>query len=234
MKPRVSTILNTLADKPAWLKEAIDSVLQQEEVEVQLIVSTVVGDASIEVAQNLGLEVLVNDHAGIYYQLNNALSLVTGDWFVIAGGNDVLLPTKYIDEVSLCMRARKKVCYSDFHQCTSDLETRIFCPRQEYSYLKHMTVGNIVPDIAMMHREIIDKYQPFRGGKFGNLAYYDFWLRVAEGEGEDVFIRNPHAEWLYRFAKDSSRHLPRRRNRARQKAHILDIARLQAYHRSLR
>jgi len=230
IQPEVSVILLTYQDNPAWLQEAIDSVLQQVGVRVHLVVTTVQGDPAIKVAEKLHLEVLVNDHAGIYYQLNNALPLATKDWFVVAGGNDVLLPTKLIDEVNMCVAMGKSVCYSDFHAGSRHLSIRRSNPCVDYSYALHMSVGNIVPDNGLMKREILEKYGPFRHVQFGNLAFYDFWLRVAEGEGEGVFIHNWKFEWIYRICTES-RHIQRKRNKLARRQHSMAIAQLQAFHR---
>ena len=232
IQPRVSVVLTTLNDRPEWLRESVDSILQQEGVDVQLIVSTVEGDDSIELTQELSLEVFVNDHAGIYYQLNNALPLVTGDWFACAGGNDVLLPTEFFDEISLCQEKGASVCYSDFYTADAELENRKLSCCQDYSYETHITIGNMVTDNAMTRRDILEKYKPFRDGQFGNYSYYDFWLRVAAGEGETTFIHNPKPEWIYRFSSESSRHVGRRRDKKRHRAHLKALADLQEYHRA--
>jgi len=231
MKPKVSVIFLTYRERPQWLLAAIDSVLRQDDVSVQLIVTTVKDDPAVEVALRKGLEVLVNDRPGIYYQLNNALPLVAGDWFTIAGGNDVLLPTKFIDEVRLCQERSRKVCYSDWYTADALLENRKCSPCREYSYDLHMTIGNIVPDNAMTTRSIIDEYGPFRSDLFDDIALYDFWLLVAEGEGEDVFIHNRKPEWIYRCSSDS-RHTRRKRDRVARQRYQARLSQLQAYHRA--
>ena len=230
MRPKVSTIFITYQERPRWLAEAFDSVLRQEGVDLQVIVATVVGDPAVDVALKLGLEVCACDHAGIYYQINSALPLVQGDWYVLSGGNDVLLPTKFIHEVEACQTKGGKVCYSDMYQADERLKNRQYAAFRDYSYAVHMTVGNIVPDDAMLTREVLEKYKPFRDDLFGEIAIYDFWLRIAEGEGEEVFVRNARAEYIYRCGLDSQ-HVKRRRNKKAYRKYKQTLADLREYHR---
>jgi len=226
--PKVSVILITYQEKFKWLKQAIDSILAQEGVELQIVMATVVDDPAIDVALSRGLQVYASEQAGIYKQINGAIPSVTGDWFVLEGGNDVLLPTKFIHEVERCLQLDKKVCYSDWYDADGELEGRRSRPCVEYSYTAHMTVGNIVPDNAMVHRSLLDKYAPF-DERWGNLAFYDFWLRIAEGEGEDIFTHNPLPEWIYRHNR-KARHHVRKRDVSAHKRHLAYITELQTYH----
>ena len=52
----------------------------------------------------------------------------------------------------------------------------------------------------------MEKYYPF-DLNLGNAAYWDFWLRIAEEEG-NVFCYNPNPAWLYRIEM-TSRHVLR-------------------------
>ena len=49
---KASVIINTLNDREDWLREAVDSYLQQENVEIQLIVSTIEDDSSLSVLKD--------------------------------------------------------------------------------------------------------------------------------------------------------------------------------------
>ena len=204
---KISVVMNTYNENKNWLLQAIDSYLKQDSVNVDLIISTVKNDLSIDVANKKGLKISISESGGIYNQLNNSLNLVDGDWYCYASSNDVALPTKLKDEVELCIKNNKKVCYSAYYQSDKNLNNKKIIKFYNYSYRKHMTGSNFVSDLAMVKRDILEKYKPFNEN-FHNFAYYDFWLRVAEGEGENVFIYNPKPEWIYRITKQS-RHVKR-------------------------
>lgn len=213
MTPKVSVVMISKNDPENFLRESIDGFLKQTGVEVELILSTIVGDSSIEIARSMGVKhIIVNNKAGAYYQLEKGFELVTGDWCCGAGGNDVALPTKLIDEVSACLSNVKKICYSAFYETDENLNilTTIFL--NDYDFDKHIK-SNFVADNATISVPLLKKYLPFRN--FGNYNYYDLWLRIAKGEGTDVFIYNNQPNFLYRRG-----HVASRLNSKRQSKHI--------------
>ncbi|MAG24576.1 hypothetical protein CMI47_03255 [Candidatus Pacearchaeota archaeon] len=212
MKHKVSVIMNTYKSNQKWLSAAIDSYLLQKRVRIQLIISTVCGDSSIKLAKRKGVEVVISDKPGVFYQLNNALSQVTGDWFCYAAGDDIALPTKLIDEIEMCISQKKKICYSRFSHVDQDLKLK-YSPKFPNYNLKQHLKGNFVNDCAMMRRDVLEKYKPFDGTVCGNHAFWDFWLRVAKNEG-NVFVYNSKPEWLYR-QHSQAKHIKRKNNPVR-------------------
>jgi ribosomal protein L24E len=134
--------------------------------------------------------------------------MVKTDWFSYASGNDVAAPTKMINEIECCLKNGKKICYSNFYHTDKDLKVTRTTDFYKYDYKVHLK-GNFVNDCATIHKSILDKYMPF-DITWKNHAYWDFWLRVYEGEG-DVFCFNPNPEWYYRVSKNS-KHIQRSRN----------------------
>ena len=212
---KVSIIINSYNDNQLFLSQAIKSYLNQRKVDLQLIISTVKKDPSIITAEkiNKNIDVVINEKAGIYSQLNYALNYIDGDWFAYASGNDVALHEKLFDEVSLC-KGNKKVCYSAFYSSNENLKNKRLTKLRKYNYQQHLK-GNFVSDLGLLRVDLLHKYMPFIE-KYGNHAYWDFWLRIAEGEGPTCFVYNPKPEWIYRISKDS-RHIRRKKDKAWQK-----------------
>jgi len=228
MIPKVSVIMNSYHNKEAHLVTAVRSILEQVNVEVQLIVSTVADDSAVEIAIKEGAEVFVNENAGIYQQLNAALPLVDGDWFFYASGNDFYLPKKAIHEVRKCVSEGRKVCYSTYCRTDKDLNILNDVTFYPYSFRRHLII-NFVSDVSLMHRSILDEYSPFNE-EYDNYAFYDFWLRVAEGEGEDTFVYSPEPAWLYRISKES-RHQKRLKDASQQQSDSILRQRMLLSHR---
>ena len=206
---KVSVVINSYNDDPNHLRAAINSYLNQIGVEVELIISTVQGDKAISFAKAKGLKLVISEEPGIYRQLNAGIEKVSGDYFCFASGNDVAMRKKLKFEMDLLEKSGKSVCYSAFNVVDAKLmnhKTRSF---HAYSYAKHLE-GNFVSDCSLMKTEILNKYKPFNE-IFDNMAFYDFWLRVAEGEGEEAFLYNPVPTWLYRVTKDS-KHVIRKKD----------------------
>jgi len=202
---KYSTILiNSYKDNQIMLKKSIKSCLSQKGVNIQLILSTVKNDPSIQTAKKIDkdIDIVVNKKPSVYGQINSALPFVKYEWFSFFSGNDIALKTKIRDEINLCGK-NKKVCYSSYLKCkignnVQKSKTILF---RDYSYKKHLK-GNFVSDVAVMHKSILDKYSPFLE-KFDKFAFYDLWLRVCEGEGESIFVYNEKPTWIYMVDRNS-------------------------------
>lgn len=214
---KVSIIMNSYNENPKWLNEAIDSCLYQQGVDVELIISTVKGDNAAVEAKKRNIICIENEIPGIYPQLNSALSEISGQWYTYSSSNDVMLLTKLKDEIELCIKNSKKICYSAYYECDQDLKIKRTVNLKDYDYSQHLK-GNFVSDLSVVKIDILEKYKPFKE-LYKMQAYYDFWLRIAEVEGKDIFIYNPKPEWKYRVNNDSI-HIKRAKDKDRIKKYI--------------
>jgi hypothetical protein len=209
MSPYVTIIINTVNELPERLTRAIDSYKKQENVKLQIIVSTIADDPAIALAAQMEVECVVNPVKGIYEQLNNAVNSIEGDWWSYASGNDVAQANKSIEEVNCCIKNKKLICTSDYTRINPDTNHAQLIKSREYDYQAHFE-RNFVSDCAMQHNSLIKKYAPFRNNLWQNDSFYDYWLRIYEGEG-DVFCYNPNSTWNY-CEFDNSKHLLRKNN----------------------
>jgi hypothetical protein len=219
----VTILVNTFNERPEWLRESIESYLSQG-VAVQILVSTLPDDPNIDLLLGYKeVELHLCDPAGhpgkspagSYYQIHSALPLVRGDWFCFFSSNDYARPYRLATELNECEKKGKKVCYAAFNEVDNSgkvLRLKQFPP--VYDFKRHLS-GNFVADVALTHRSLIDKYTPFDSVNLGNYSYWDFWLRVFEGEG-DVFCYHPHPTWCYR-QNDEAMHALRRKDPADQR-----------------
>lgn len=208
MKQRVTVLINTINEKSERLEKAIESYLNQDGVEVEILISTIVDDVSIEIGNRMGCKVIINGRKGIYEQLNNAVKFIDTEWWCYASGHDLAYPNKLISEVECCIKNNKKVCYSNYELSYpegGDTAVTFF----DYDHTKHLQ-GNFVNDCAMINTEMSRKYFPFNHEQWGNDSFYDFWLRVYEGEG-NIFCWNNIVTWKY-IQFDDSKHIIRRKN----------------------
>ncbi len=229
MLPLVSIVINSYQNDPSHLKAALRSYLRQQDVKVQLIVSTVRGDSAVKICRRMKIRFVKNEKPGLYSQLNAALPLVKGEWFAYASGNDVALPTKLIDEIRCCCNSSGRVCYSAFYVADANLVAQRTATFYKYRYAQHLKV-NFVSDLGLMRREVLDRFKPFRE-EYANHAYWDFWLRVAEGTTK-AFVYNPKPEWIYRITNDS-RHVRRTKDAKWQQRNRTARDQMLAVHRKL-
>jgi len=224
----VSIIMNSYQEKKDYLKQAIKSCYANEDVKIDLIISTVKDDPAIDIAKKLGVKkIVINDKPGIFQQTNAALKYVEGEWFCLSSGNDYVMPRKLITEMTCALKTKKKICYSAFYVTDENLNITGISQWYKYDYKKHL-IGNFIYDGALMHRSIFDKYMPYQI-RWNNHACWDFWLRVYEGEG-NVFAYNPIPIFKYRQMKDSQ-HIRRKKDEKWYKKNIRDREILLNYHK---
>lgn len=223
----VTVIINTINEDPVYLRKAIESYKNQKWVKVHILISTVIGDKSIDMAKKMKCDVYINTKKGIYRQLNKAIKQIKGEWYCYASGNDVALPAKLYTEIMCCLKYDKKICYSNFIRANENLNNGRTTNFHEYNFTRHLN-GNFVNDCALIHHTIIKKYAPFQWEKWGNHAYHDFWLRVHEGEG-NVFCFNPKPTWVYRVT-NNSKHVKRNLDPGKKQANIDLALKLRRYH----
>jgi len=239
VRPDVSIILITHSEKPAYFAAALKACLAQKDVNLQVIVSTVANDPAIRVAKKAGVELVVDNHPNrrsvhqAFRQVNAGFTAATGDWIFLTGSDDLLLPTRALDDATMCLEYDAKVCYSAYYVANANLCIyKTYVPRK-YSYEHHRTKGNFISDASMMSRKVWQRFGPFRSEEWNNHAYWDFWLRVAEGLGPKVFIRNLKPAWIYRN-DPNSRHMRRRHDSVLRERDKHDRKRMLASHRDFK
>lgn len=208
---KVSVIVNSFNEKENVFKTTIESILNNKNVDLQIVVSTVEGDNCINYAKSYDLTLVVNSKPGIYQQINNTIEHLTGDYITYFSSNDVMSKYKLQIESEILRQSGKKVCYSAFNRIEIDGKKNVK-NFYEYSLDKHL-VGNFVSDCSMVKKDIFIKYTPFKV-EYGNHAFHDLWLRIYKGEG-NVFIYNPIPTWDYIVTEDSS-HFKRSKNQQKK------------------
>lgn len=232
--PTVSVIMNTFREKPDYLQDAVLSYVKQRNVNIQLIISTVENDPSIEfVRKKFSEEIYAKDNlldhiefcistkkehpgrgiAGIYYQLNKATTLIKGEWFCYASSNDVAIITKCEQEIDACTEAKKSICYSAYAKVDARLKNMRPVTFHSFNYLK-LLKGNFISDCSLIRTELLREFLPF-DDRYYNCGFWDLWLRVYNAKG-NVFIYSPIISFLYRITPEST-HIQREKEVAKKK-----------------
>ena len=206
---KASVIMNTWnQENKGWLQEAIDSYLNQDNVEIQLIISTVAGDTSMDVLKSYGskIDICLNEKPCIFSQINKAFKMVKNPWICYAASDDVALPNKVYDEIKYCIDNDAKVCCSSFYKTDEKLNLGTQFKVQDKFRIETLLKGCYISDCSMIHESIWAKYGPF-DIKMDNMAFWDFWIRIGSEESK-AFTFNKDATWLYR-QHSSARHTKR-------------------------
>lgn len=207
MKPYVTVLINTINEVPERLIATINSFkIQQKYFKLQILISTISNDVSINIANKMNCDVVVSDKKGIYEQLNNAVKYIKGDWWCYSSGHDISETNKLLNEVYKCINGNKLVCYSNYFTVNPDTNEKTEKIFYKYDYERHLK-GNFINDCSVINTNLSKKYLPFRNDLWGNDSHYDFWLRIYEGEG-NIFAWNKTPSWNYILFNDS-KHLVR-------------------------
>jgi len=229
---KVSIVMTTINEDVAYLSQSINAALNQEKYEIELIVSTVEDDFSVQFCKDNFPEVKVvtmprAEHpissggkcpTGSFLQLNNGLKHITGDWFKFFSGNDVLYPDNVRLEIDKCLKEKTEVCYSAYDYIDENGKITGLQSFHKYDYEKHFE-GNFISDCSIISRRLVDKYLPFDIA-LRNYGYWNLWLTIYEAEG-NVFSYNPIPAWQYR--QDSkSMHVNRFKDKKAMAASIVE------------
>lgn len=196
--------INTLNEDWGNLSRELTAWLKQAD---QVIISTTDADKNIAAirGQFPTVDIVTMPHGehpghsplGSFMQLNNAMPHVKGEWWCFASGNDYVYPNKIADELATAKRTGALVVYSDFNYTDESGKVKSRQRFKPYDAKAHEHT-NIIPDCSLIHRSIIDRFGPFRCGKYRNYSYWDMWLRARKELGQRIFAHNAVPTWGYR------------------------------------
>lgn len=236
-----TVILNTYRAKQGWLKDAVESYQNQTNAQADILISTVEGDPSLQTLRgSKNVRFCVSPEAGIYRQLNLALTMIDCPYFCYAADDDIALPHKLSSEIKL-LKAHKttKVVSSSYVKTNEALRltTTFKCPKH-YDLADHLE-RNFVTDCAMIETSLLDKYDQGISEHFdmsiGNFAHWDFWIRVAlygVSLGEELITFNDDPTWLYR-QHSKAQHIVRSRDEEKKKRNQAERIRFLYKHKEL-
>jgi hypothetical protein len=220
----VSVIMNTYNESPEYLIQAINSYLNQYRVDIQLIISTIENDTSINIIKTkfpnekrITIAILEKQKhpgkgpLGIFTQINHAAQYIKNDWVSYASSNDVALPKKLYNEINKCIINNKKVCYSAYYKTDTNLNNKIYTPFRNFNY-RSLLHSCYITDCSIVKASLFKEMMPFDLG-YENVAYWDLWIRIYNKYGS-VFIYNDNPEFLYRISSNSQ-HIERLKNKSK-------------------
>ena len=209
---KTTIIINSYNPKENELLRSINSCLNQIDVFVRLIVSTVEDDNTIEIVNKLNnpkiklVVSLKSEHPGkgpkgIYYQLNKALEQVNTRYVSYFSSNDKMLKTKSINEISKINENNSIFCFSCYN--IFYIKDKICYKKIKYSFKReNMTFENLlntnfVNDCATIDLSKLKKPLIFNYNKYENLCFYNLWLNILHKYGIESMSYNDNVEWDY-------------------------------------
>lgn len=200
--------MNTYQENPQYLKDAVLSYMNQRNVNVQLIISTVEGDPSIKFVpkefpeekwQNGStIEFCIEKKGDAFSRFNKATELLKGEWFCYATSYDVAVITKLETEIRVCKKAKKAVCYSSYAITNDRLKHIKPTTFHQFSYQK-LLKKNFISSSSLVRADVLRQFLPF-STEFRTCEFWDLWLRVYLRLG-NVFVYSKDMSFLRRMTQ---------------------------------
>ena len=137
--------------------------------------------------------------------------MVTTKYVSWTSSDDLMWEHKYAFEMAAVTKhPHIKVAYSNYTMTDENLNKPRIIQLQPYSLEAHKN-GNIVSDLAVWETDLWHEFGGFDCETFRNYSFWDFWLKIAEKYGEQVFTHLNTTTWFYRQDADST-HIKRRKS----------------------
>ncbi|MGQ4807401.1 hypothetical protein NKDENANG_00749 [Candidatus Entotheonellaceae bacterium PAL068K] len=182
-QPRVSVIIPTF-NRATWVGEAIESVLTQDYLDIELIVvDDGSSDHSGEVVRRFGstLTSIRQAHAGVSAARNRGVAASHGELIAFLDSDDLWLPGKVTAQVGLFQeQPQTQACYTDERWIRKGVRVnprKIHQKHAGWLFLQSLPLCLISPSSIMLRRALWDRLGGF-DESLPACEDYDLWLRL--------------------------------------------------------
>lgn len=207
---KISVIMSVFNETLEWLKEAVESILNQTYQNLEFIIIVDNPDLPLEIShylekiayQDTRIQVCRNrENVGLAVSLNHGIELATGEYIARMDADDISLPDRLLKEIQYLKLHNLDLVSSNKYNI--DEQGNILS--QDHDIIKNpdlaMPYVNLVnhPSV-LVKRSVIKEMGGYR--PFINSEDYDLWLRIIEGGYKIGIINEPLIQ--YRLRKNSA------------------------------
>ena len=182
------SVVMTLYNAEKYIKQAIDSVLNQTMKNFELIiVNDCSTDGSEEIVKTYTDERIKyfknKQNSKVSFSRNFGVSQASGDYVAFIDSDDVWLNTKLERQLEYMKSKNAKICYSSYGFVDDDgvLQDKIFDVPKEVNYKRLLKQNVITPSASIFAKELLIKY-PFYADKI----HEDFLAFLSMLKGENI------------------------------------------------
>lgn len=210
-EPTISLIVATFNTPIEYLKEMIDSVIDQTYPHWQLCIAD--GSNNDEVQEyveehyseyeNIVLTRLDQNY-GIAGNMNKAMELATGEYIALYDHDDTLTPDALYENVkALNENPELEIIYSDEDKTNLD-GTRVFEPHFKPDFnFDLLCTTNYICHFLIVKKTLIDQVGPLKS-EYDGAQDFDFVLRCTDAAGPEKIHHIPKVLYHWRFHEDST------------------------------
>jgi glycosyltransferase involved in cell wall biosynthesis len=178
--PPVSIIIATYKQHTS-LPIAIYSALSQTYPNVEVVVVSVRSDMetlwTLKPFRSMNVKVVVSEYADYVHQRNLGVLSSNGKWFKWLDSDDYLLPGAVQADLTVALREKAYVVYSPLLQADQHFNIVDFIKTEDFTY-EALTKNCFITDSSLTLKAMA--YEFGLDMKKGDMAFYDFWLKIAE------------------------------------------------------
>lgn len=193
-EPLVSVICPTY-QQHQYLATAVLSVIAQSFPNIELLIVSVKEDEETNQQINkleatFSIKSLKSEKPNHIHQINLGLKEAKGQFVILFGSDDFMLPNKVATEMALATARNAVLVYSRFFITDEHLNIGLIPPLPPFSYSR-LVQGNFIVDSCLVAKHLYDEFDHF-DESLSSLAVYDKWLHIAEKyENQMVFNNIP-------------------------------------------
>ncbi len=213
-EPKISLVVATFNTPISYLKEMIDSVVNQSYTNWELCIAD--GSSTDEVLDYIQKEykdfrivtVRLDKNYGISGNMNEAIKVSTGDYIALYDHDDTLEPQTLFEYVqALNEHPNIQVLYSDEDKVNSD-GSSYFQPHFKPDFnIDLLCSVNYICHFFMVSRDILNDVGLLNSA-FDGAQDYDFIFRCTERAGSNNIYHIPHALYHWRMHEASTAENP--------------------------
>lgn len=213
-EPKISLVVATFNTPISYLKEMIDSVVNQSYTNWELCISD--GSSTDEVLDYIQKEykdsrivtVRLDKNYGISGNMNEAIKVSTGDYIALYDHDDTLEPQTLFEYVQVLNEYPNiQVIYSDEDKVNSD-GSSYFQPHFKPDFnIDLLCSVNYICHFFMVSRDILNEVGLLNSA-FDGAQDYDFIFRCTERTGLNNIYHIPHALYHWRMHEASTAENP--------------------------
>ncbi len=164
-----------------YLKESIESILNQSYKDIELIIVPVRDDEKdirvIKSFKDKRIKVLFSNYACITHQRNLGLYSARGEYFMFFDSDDVMLPNRLGELYNMAKKHNAVILYPSFNISDKNLKVKSFYKACDYSH-KAILKGCYISDVSFLKRKEFMKYAPLRL-KDKKFRFYRIWKEMS-------------------------------------------------------